>query len=182
MPEYSYDEIRDLVDGKLDWSGLKSMMSSPKDNDRFDKYVEILQRRVSWKERILLPFGEHLYIVEKGADRIVKCDCGYEYGDYRENWKLKALIEVLDSEEKLEEIYPGPGKPDPRFCEVRQYYCPGCGAQLEVESTVVGEPIIFDSLPDIDAFYREWLRKPLKQKKEFKDLSYEVTRRWGEGE
>ena len=180
MPEYSHNEISDLIEGKLPWSILKPIMSSPKDNDRFDKYVEVLQEKVPWTEKILLPISEHLFIVQKGKDRIVKCDCGNEFGDYRENWKLKALIEVLDSEEKLEDIYNGTGKPDPHLCQIRQYYCPACGTQLEVESVTVGEPIIFEFLPDIDTFYREWLGRPLEDEKEFKDLSYEVTRRWGE--
>src|SRR5437870_1021741 len=84
-----------------------TMQRSPKDDDRFEKYLKILQRRVQWKERILLPIGEHLYIVEKeNEDRVVKCDCSHEFGDYRENWKLEALIYVRDTENKLEEIYP----------------------------------------------------------------------------
>jgi acetone carboxylase gamma subunit len=64
---------------------------------------------------------------------------------------------------------------------VREYYCPGCAALLKVESVPVGYPIIFDALPDIDAFYREWLGRPLPDEKkfEFKDLSPEVTKGWG---
>ena len=38
-----------------------------------------------------------MFIVEKGDERIIKCSCGQEFGDYRENWKLKALINVLDT-------------------------------------------------------------------------------------
>ncbi len=88
---YSKEDLKDLYDGKLPWEKIKEIMSRPKDDDRFEKYVEILQERVPWKERILLPIGEHLYIVQKGAQRIVKCDCGHEFGDYRKNWKLSAL-------------------------------------------------------------------------------------------
>jgi acetone carboxylase gamma subunit len=180
MAPYSKDEIRDLIDGKLPWPKAKAIISAPKDDDRFDKYLEILQERVPWKERILLPLGEHLYIAEKDGERIVKCDCGYEYGDYRENWKLKALIYVRDTEEKLDEVFFGPRKPSPKFCSVREYYCPGCGAQLEVETVPVGYPAIFDFLPNLDAFYGEWLGRPLETEKEFKDLTYELTRKWGE--
>jgi len=39
----------------------------------------------------------------------------------------------------------------------------------------------FDALPDIDAFYRDWLKRPLPDTKEFKDLTYETTREWGRG-
>jgi acetone carboxylase gamma subunit len=49
-----------------------------------------------------------------------------------------------------------------------------------VESVPVGYPVIFDILPDIDSFYRDWLGRPLPEEKEFKDLTYEVTRKWRE--
>jgi acetone carboxylase gamma subunit len=177
--EYSKQDLKDLYDGKLPWDKIKEIMSRPKDDERFDKYVEILQERVPWPEMILLPLGEHLYVVQKGKERIVKCDCGHEFGDYRRNWKLSALIFARDTREKLEEIYPGVRCPDPNLCEVREYYCPSCASLLKVESVPVGYPIIFDFLPDIDAFYRDWLGRPLPDVKEFKDLSYGVTREWG---
>jgi acetone carboxylase gamma subunit len=175
---YSKKDLKDLYDGKLPWTTIKEFMSRPKDDDRFEKYLEILQERVPWPERILLPLGEHIYIVEKDGERVVKCDCGHEFGDYRRNWKLSALVFVRDTREKLEEVYPGVRCPDPRLCEVREFYCPGCGALLKVESVPVGYPIIFDFLPDVDAFYREWLHKPLSEKKEFTDMSHEVTLAW----
>ena len=176
---YSKDDLRDLFDGKLPWDKVKEIMSKPKDDDRFEKYVEILQERVPWPERILLPLGEHLYVVQKGEERVVKCDCGHEFGDWRQNWKLSALIFARDDTEKLEEVYPGLKCPAPNLCEVREFYCPGCGSLLKVESVPVGYPIIFDTLPDIDAFYREWLGRPLPEEKEFKDMTHEVTREWG---
>jgi len=104
---YTKEDLIDLYDGNLRWEKVKEIMSRPKDDDRFDKYVEILQERVPWPEQILLPVSEHLYVVQKDGERIVKCDCGYEFGDYRRNWKLSALIFARDSREKLEEIYPG---------------------------------------------------------------------------
>ena len=175
---YSKDDLRDLFDGRLPWEKVKEIMSKPKDDDRFDKYVDILQERVPWSERILLPMGEHLYVVEKSGERIVKCDCGHEFGDWRQNWKLSALIFVRDDTEKLQEIYPGFRCPDPNLCEVREFYCPGCGSLLKVETVPVGYPIIFDALPDIDAFYQEWLSRPLLGEREFKDMTYDVTREW----
>jgi acetone carboxylase gamma subunit len=178
---FSKEEIRDLYDSRLDWERVHSIISSPKDSDRFEKSVEILQERVPWKERILLPLGVHLYLVDKAEQRIVKCDCGHEFGDYRRNWKLSALIFVRDTREKLEEIYPGIRCPDPDFCEVREFYCPGCGALLKVEAVPLGYPIIFDFLPNVDAFYRDWLGKPLPTSQESKDLSQEVFQAWRAG-
>ena len=161
MPQYPKDVIRDLLDGKLPWQTTKQIMSDFKDEGRFEIYLEILQSRVAWPERILLPIGEHLYIVQKGRERIVKCDCGHEFGPYTENWKLAALIYVRDSAEALEEIYPGARKCDPEWMELREYYCPGCKAQLEVEAVTPGYPVVFDFLPDLEGFYRDWLKKPL---------------------
>ena len=131
---YSKEILKDLIEGKLPWERTKQIISGYKEEDRFDKYVEILQEKVGWKEKILLPLTDELYIVQKGEERVVKCSCGHEYGDYRENWKLKALIHVREGKEELKEIYPYPGAPDPEYCEIREYYCPGCGTQLQVET------------------------------------------------
>jgi acetone carboxylase gamma subunit len=158
---YPKDVISDLIAGKLPWQTTRQIMADFKDEERFEIYLEILQERVSWKERILLPIGEHLYIVQKDGERIVKCDCGHEFGPYTENWKLSALIYVRDTEDKLEEIYPGKRKCDPQWMELREFYCPGCMTQLEAEAVTPGYPITFDFLPDLDSFYRDWLKKPL---------------------
>ena len=161
MPSYAKDVIRDLIDGKLPWQTTKPIMSDFKDEERFTIYLEILQERVPWKERILLPIGEHLYVVQKGEGRIIKCDCGREFGPYTENWKLEALVYVRDGESALDEIYPGARKCDPRWMELREYYCPGCKTQLEVEAVTPGYPVVVDFVPDLEGFYREWLKKPL---------------------
>lgn len=163
MPSYPKDVIADLIDGQLPWSHTKRIMSDFKDADRFEKYVEVLQDRVPWKEQILLPVGEHLYIVQKGADRVVKCDCGFEFGDYHKNWKLSADVLVRNNDELLEELYPGPKKPNPRLQEIREFICPGCTTLLEVEAVPPGYPVTFDFLPDLEAFYGEILGSPLPE-------------------
>ena len=179
MSVYDKETIRDLIEGKLDLRMVKTIMTEPKDADRFDKYIAVLQERVAWPERILLPLGEHLYIVQKGKQRVVKCDCGYEFGDYRINWKLNAVVYVRDTAEKLDEIFPGITKGNrPEMNEIREFYCPGCGAQLEVESVTPGYPITFDFLPDLDAFYREWLGRPLEEEMTYEDKTDAVTEGW----
>ncbi|MEW6614319.1 MAG: acetone carboxylase subunit gamma [Thermodesulfobacteriota bacterium] len=180
MTTYPKETIKLLIDGNLPWDQTKGIVSDHKDEDRFDKYVEVLQEQVSWKDKILLRLSDDLFIVEKGNDRLVKCRCGHEYGDYRENWKLNALIHVRETKKELDELYPYPSQPDPKMCEVREFCCPGCGTQLEVETVPFGYPLVFDFLPDLDTFYREWLGKPLKTSKEFKDLTYDVVKKWAE--
>jgi acetone carboxylase gamma subunit len=181
MSETSYPKeiIKDLIEGKLPWDRTKQIISGYKEEDRFDKYLEILQGKVAWKEKIILPLTDELNIVQKDQERIVKCSCGHEFGDYRVNWKLNALIHIRNSPEEIQELYPYPGAPDPQYCEIREYYCPGCGTQLQVDTVPFGYPAVFDFLPDLDSFYKDWLGKPLPQEKEFKDLSSEfVKKNW----
>lgn len=149
--------LADMLDGRLPWSQLKEILSGTKDRNRFDLYLEILQSRTSFPERILLPLAEHLYVVAKRGARVVKCDCGHEFGPLEENWKHHCRILVRDSEELLEEIYDRWHRCDPSWMELREYYCPGCWTLLEVEAVPPGYPVLFDFRPDIDAFYRDFL-------------------------
>jgi acetone carboxylase gamma subunit len=160
-PSYPNNVIADLITGRLPWEQTKRIMSDYKDADRFDKYIAVLQTSVPWKEQILLPIGEHLYIVQRGTDRVVKCYCGQEFGDYHQNWKLSAIIRVRNTPASLEPLYPGPRKPDPNWMEIREYICPGCATLLEVDAVPPGWPVIFDFLPDLEGFYEEWLGRPL---------------------
>jgi acetone carboxylase gamma subunit len=163
MPSYDKSEIADLIDGKLPWRDLKDMMSSYKDMDRFDKYVAVLQDRVTWKERILLPLSPHLFIVRKSNGEIVtKSTSGYEFGDYRKNWKLAARIYVRNTVEAYRQIYPQYMHADPDWMELREYYDPIDGTLLDIECVPPGYPIVHTFQPDLEAFYRDWLGRPLQ--------------------
>ncbi|MBD8005032.1 acetone carboxylase subunit gamma [Bacillus norwichensis] len=165
MAKYDKKLIGELIDGTLDFYQLKTMMSSHKDKDRFAIYLSVMQERVPWDDPILLPIGEHLFIVQKkDGERIVKCDCGYEFCHYKDNWKLHANIFVRDTEEKMNEIYPKLMSPDTEWQVLREYYCPGCASQLEVEAVTPWYPVIKDFEPDIDTFYNEWINTPLPGK------------------
>ena len=168
------ETLRDLVDERLPRAQVRTIQSSYKDADRFDKYVALLQERVSWGERIVLPFGEHLYIVSKGTSGgdspsgeppagayVVKCDCGNEFCDYRDNWKLEALVHVRDSEQELQELYPEKMSGDPSWNSLREFFCPGCKTLLEVEAVPPGYPVVHDFLPDLVGFYQHWLGREL---------------------
>jgi acetone carboxylase gamma subunit len=161
MTNYSKEVIRDLIDGRLPWHQTKQIMSAYKDEDRFIRYVEVLQERVSWQDQILLPLGNHIFIVQSGKRRVTKCECGHDYGDYRKNWKLKALIYVRDTKKSLREIYPNSDIADPDWMEIREFICPSCGVLHEVEACAPGYPILHDFEPDLEGFYREWLNMPL---------------------
>jgi acetone carboxylase gamma subunit len=179
------ETLRDLIDEKLPRGQVRAIQSGHKDRDRFDKYVAILQERVPWDHPIVLPFGEHLYIAKvpsgakapdgsaepsaeatderssSGARYSVLCDCGHEFCEYTDNWKLDALINVRETVESLREIYPDKMHGDPEWNHLREYFCPGCKTLLEVEAVPPGYPVVHDFVPDLEGFYEDWLDRPL---------------------
>jgi acetone carboxylase gamma subunit len=156
------ETLADLVDERLPRGQVRAIQSGFKDPDRFDKYLALLQARVDWDDPIVLPFGEHLHVVAKpGGSYAVKCDCGHEFCDPAENWKLEALVNVRDSDEALREIYPAKMHGDPAWNHLREYFCPGCRTLLEVEAVPPGYPVIHDFVPDLEGFYDDWLGRPL---------------------
>jgi acetone carboxylase gamma subunit len=178
VADFHKADIEKLIDGVLPWPATQDMLKSPKDLDRFDKYIEIMQERVDFDDPILLPLTPHLFIVSTREGRVVQCKCGHGFGDYRVNWKLSALIHVRDDEAKLSEIYRGREMPDPAWIQLREYICGGCGAQLEVEAVPRGCPPDFDFLPDLDVFYREWLGRPLPDQQASVDKTLDTIAEW----
>lgn len=179
--------LADLMDGQLEDDYVQQLQRMRrKDEGRFHTYLEVLQERVPWENKILLRLTDHLYIVRQqdGGGRIVKCDCGHELGDYRVNWKLRCRVRVRRTAAEFEEVYsPAYVIPEPDWMSIREYFCPGCGTQLAVEVTPPGYPPLFDMLPDLDTLYREILGKPLEDESPdwFQDKSSEVTAAWLEG-
>ena len=161
MSSYSKEVIRDLAAGTLPWPQTKRIMSAYKDDDRFFKIISVYQDRVTWKERILLPVGDHLFIVQGKKSRVTKCECGLEFGHYKKNWKLQANINVRNTKNALRELYPNNDIPNPEWMEIREFLCPTCGTLHEVEACAPGYPIVHDFKPDLEAFYRDWLKQPL---------------------
>lgn len=182
--QLSPEEMKGLVERKLPWPKLKEIMSSRKDPARFETYLQVLQSMVPWEEPIVLPIHEHLFIVNQNGSLVVKAWCGQGLGDYRENWKLKTLIYVRDTEEKFAEVFLAPTTFEPNVVEIREFYCPGCGNLLDVECVPPGHPIAFDFLPDLETFYRDWLGRDLPEgvnEARFEDRSTEVIRSWTPG-
>jgi len=180
----SKKKIKDLVEGKLPWEDVKQLITLPKkDKERFWKYLEILQEKVPWDDRILLRVSEHLFIVAKGSgNRVVKCDCGQEFGDCRVNWKYNSRIRVRRTREEMAEVISmDEGIPNPDLVEIREFYCPGCYALLGVEVVPIGYPPLFEMMPDLDTFYREWMDNPLEDDQPsewFEDKTSELTAQW----
>ena len=142
------EKIRLLVDGQLPEDQVKDLIRMPaKDPDRFWTYLQVLQERVVWDDTILLRISEHLYIVRKEEggkgdkiiSRVVKCDCGHEFGDYRINWKFHSMLAVRKTTPELEEVYnagimPNPWVPRNRVLKVGQSFRRNCYGQANQRS------------------------------------------------
>ena len=70
---------------------------------------------------------------------------------------MEAALYVRDTVDAMREVYPRMAHADPEWCELREFYCPSCARQLDVEVSTPGYPVVHDFLPDIDGFYRGWL-------------------------
>jgi acetone carboxylase gamma subunit len=142
------DRVRELIEGVLPLDQLADMQRETKTGDRVDIVIAIEQDRVSWDDRILVPLQENLYVVERAdGARVVKCLCGQEFGDLRVNWKEQALVYERNPQDGVV-FQPNKGA-DPVWQSLREFYCPGCAAQLDVEPVPAGYPFIFNFLPDL---------------------------------
>ena len=92
MTIYTREQVKNLVDGKLDWDTTLRMLSMPKDAERFSLYLQALQKKLDWADRIVLPLGPHLHIVQQAQGKrwVIQCDCGHAFCDWNDNWKMHA--------------------------------------------------------------------------------------------
>lgn len=157
--ETDRQQVAKLIDGELPWEELRNdVLPDPKDPRRFQVTRELLQERVDWENPILVPLNDHLYVVGSDEGRLVKCDCGHEFCDADGNWKEHARVRVREDESDHQEIYPEYQTPHPDWTfQLREWFCPGCFAQLAVDAVPAGYPVRRSFEPDIDAFYEEWL-------------------------
>lgn len=164
---YTKEQVNHLIDGNLDWNTVMKMLIMPKDGERFAMYLEALQSKVSWDDKIILPLGPHLYVVQKKDTKkwVIQCSCGHVYCEPEDNWKLHSNIYVRDTQELMEEVYPNLLAPDTNWQVYREYYCPECGVMNDVEAPTPWYPVIHDFEPNIEAFYKEWVKLPLPERK-----------------
>ncbi len=147
MANYADDMITDLLDRKLPLDQVYTLQSD-KDLGRRDQVLALWQRRLGWTEPVLAVIQEHLFVVETASgERVTRCDCGAEFGDYRANWKEEAL--VYERNPRDGEIYVGSHAADPDWQILREFYCPGCATLLDVEPVPVGYPFIHSFIPEL---------------------------------
>lgn len=159
------ETIEQLIDGELPWERLKSeVLPDPKDEGRFEKVRAVLQDRVDWDDPIVLPLNEHLFVVKRDGEYHVKGECGHEFCNADENWKMHCQVRVREDEEEMNEVYPGLLGPDPEWTfQIREYFCPECYQQIDTTAVPAGYPMFKPFDPDIDTFYEEWLGQPVEE-------------------
>jgi acetone carboxylase gamma subunit len=157
------ETLGDLLDEKLSRRAVKDIQSSIKDPDRFEKWLELLQERVDYEDRIVLPYGEGMNIVRRASDGelVIRTDAGADLCRWDQNWKMHVPMFVRDSDELYREIYPKLGHPEGDWQELREYYCPVSGRLLETEAVPPGYPVMHEYLPDIEGFYKGWLGREI---------------------
>ena len=143
-------ENRDLPQVAIDFID-ETAGFCPAFKDALEREKEASQR--DWKpigrngkiERELFELTLYVNVGQLEDGRVVTyCkECGFVFGDVEENFKYYCLVHERDPEE----ILPGEESadrmaPDKDWAVFREFYCPGCGRQIEVESTPPGTPIL----------------------------------------
>jgi len=79
--------------------------------------------------------------------------CGYVFGLAGENYKKGCLLYDRDPREIHTPIVEGKYSfsPDPLWVRIVEFYCPGCGTQVDTEYLPPGHPITHDIEIDIAA-------------------------------
>lgn len=159
MTETDKAQIEKLIEGELPWEELQNeVLPDPKDPDRFETTIEVLQEKVDWDERILVPLNDHLFVIASGSDQLVKGECGQVFCEVDENWKMECDIRVRESEEEMLDLYSKWETPDEDWTfQLREFFCPECHELVDVDAVPAGYPILKPFDPDIDVFYQEWL-------------------------
>ena len=88
--------------------------------------------------------------------------CSADLGSARANYKEGCLIAARDPREVHPPMVEGDEEaytfaPDPDWCRIVEFYCPGCGTMLENELLPPGYPPTHDIELDLDALRRRVL-------------------------
>lgn len=97
-----------------------------------------------------VPMTEYLYI-DLNSERWQCRVCAQDLGDARGNYKEGTLVHDRDPEEIHpplldREKYQYTFSPDPVYCRILEYCCPGCGTQIEAEYLPPGHPPTVDMI------------------------------------
>lgn len=87
--------------------------------------------------------------------------CDHDLGPGTENYKKGCLVAARDPREihnpGIEPVEGCVGfAPDPEWCRIVEFYCPGCGTLVEVEYLPPGHPITHDMELDLESLKRRF--------------------------
>jgi acetone carboxylase gamma subunit len=107
-----------------------------------------------------VPITEYLRI-ELDTEQWECRECGRGLGSARQNYKEGLLVHARDPREIHRPLldptlYEYTYSPDPSWCAILEFYCPGCGTLVETEYTVPGHLPIHDIEIDVDALKKRW--------------------------
>lgn len=83
--------------------------------------------------------------------------CGHVLAGARGDYKTGCLVAEVPLEEAHSPLLRGAARsftPDPEFCRLIEFYCPGCAVTIESEYLPPGHPPTHDIELDIDALKR----------------------------
>lgn len=85
--------------------------------------------------------------------------CGREHGSAHESYKRGLVVQRRDPAEVHRPLidpdaYAFTFAPDAGWCQLLEYYCPGCAVMVEVEYLPPGHPITHDIELDLEWFKR----------------------------
>jgi len=90
--------------------------------------------------------------------------CGHDIGDARDNYKKGLLLFEREPTEVHRPLIEGDYtfSPNPEWIRIVEFYCPGCGRQIETEYLPPGHPITHDTEIDIDSLKRRLIEGELR--------------------
>ena len=94
--------------------------------------------------------------VNLDTERWLCAKCGHECGSARENMKYGLLVAERDPTEIHRPLIDNEINfaPNPEWIRILEFYCPGCGVQMETEYLPPGHPITNTTEIDIDSLKR----------------------------
>ena len=111
-----------------------------------------------------VPMTEYLEI-DLDTERWLCRPCGQDIASARDNYKRGTLVYDRDPSE-IHRPLIDPAKyeftfaPDPAWCRILEFYCPGCGTLIETEYLPPGHPPTYDIEIDVDSLKQQWATRP----------------------
>jgi len=151
--------VHDIIDGKIgvEWAKRSyGVVVDPETMQLDEKETQmerdkILEQRLKMGQEVpevpqtddakavkLMPMGEYMEVIEVDGQKLIRCRCEYQFGPASQNWKDNASMAILTDEAV------GPLVKLHEDIEMRQYVCPKCGLQLEIELLRKGDSPLFD--------------------------------------